>query len=130
MAQLSRGSAQFLTLLPVLPVLRAPFNKTVSLPMAIRMIDGRASGLQQCAAKIADVLSFKIGLHRGDVANVHDRHTEYVQQNESIRTHHAGARHTCQEFNLWAYLCTGCALICELGVHQCECVSTLAKLCA
>ena len=69
MAQLSRGSSQFLTLLPVLPVLRAPFSITESLPMAMKLIVGRALGLQQSAGKIADVLSFMIGLHPGDVAS-------------------------------------------------------------
>ncbi len=54
--------------MPVLPVVRAPFSMTVIRPMATKMIVGRALGLQQSASKIADVLSFMIGLHPGDVA--------------------------------------------------------------
>ncbi len=66
--QLSRSSAFCFNWLPVLPVLRAPFSITESSPMAMKLIVGRALGLQQSAGKIADVLSFMIGLHPDDVA--------------------------------------------------------------
>ena len=66
--QLSRSSAFCFNWLPVLLVLRAPFSMTVSLPMGMNLIVGRALGLQQSAGKIAGVLSFMIGPHPGDVA--------------------------------------------------------------
>jgi hypothetical protein len=37
--------------------------------MAKKMIGGRALGVQQSASKIADVLTFMVGLHPGDVAS-------------------------------------------------------------
>ena len=55
--------------MPVLPEVRAPFNMTVSRPIAMKMIVGRALCVQQSASKIADVLSFMVGLHPGDVAS-------------------------------------------------------------